>query len=158
MQIAKAHGAVVTSVASTAKLDLVRRLGADTVLDYTRDTLPQHRYDVVLDVRGNTSVSRLRQALARRGVLVIVGGETGGRVLGGLQRQLGATLLSPLVRQRLGTFVCKENAADLAVLAGLVDSGQLTPAVDRVLPLASAAQALQLLLDGCVRGKLVLSV
>ncbi len=158
VQIAKAHGAVVTGVASTAKLDLVRRLGADTVLDYTRDTLPHHRYDVVLDVGGNTSVSRLRQALSRRGVLVIVGGETGGRVLGGLQRQLGATLLSPLVRQRLGTFVCNENAADLAVLAGLVDSGQLTPAVDRVLPLTSAAQALQLLLDGSVRGKLVLAV
>ena len=158
VQIAKAHGAVVTGVASPAKLDLVRQLGADHVLDHTTDVLPERRYDVVLDIGGNTPVSRLRRALTRTGTLVIVGGETGGRVLGGLQRQLGATLLSPLVRQRLGTFVCTENADDLAVLAQLVDTGQVVPAVDRVLPLTSAAQALQLLVDGAVRGKLVLSV
>ncbi len=106
---------------------------------------------------GNTPVSRLRKALTRTGTLVIVGGETGGRVLGGVQRQLGATLLSPFLRQRLGTFVCKENAGDLAVLTGLIDSGQVTPAVHRVLPLESAAQAVELLLAGSVRGKLVLS-
>ena len=158
VQIAKAHGAVVTGVAGPAKLDLVRRLGADHVLDHTTDVLPERRFDVVLDIGGNTPVARLRAALTRTGTLVIVGGETGGRVLGGLHRQLVATLLSPLVRQRLGTFVCRENAADLAVLAELVDAGQVTPAVDRVLPVASAAQALQLLLDGAVRGKLVLAV
>ncbi|MDQ3611552.1 MAG: NAD(P)-dependent alcohol dehydrogenase [Actinomycetota bacterium] len=158
VQIAKAHGAVVTGIASTAKLDLVRSLGADTVLDYTIDVLPRRRYDVVLDVGGNTSVSRLRTALTRTGTLVIVGGESGGRVLGGLQRQLGATLLSPLLRQRLGTFVCKENAADLAALADLIDGGQVTPAVDRVLTLESGPEALQLLVEGSVRGKLVLCV
>lgn len=158
VQIAKAHGAVVTGVASTAKLDLVRSLGADAVLDYTTDVLPDHGYDVILDVGGNTTVSRLRRALTRSGNLVIVGGETGGRLLGGVQRQLGATLLSPFLRQKLGTFVCKENAADLAVLTGLIDSGQVTPAVDRVLPLESAPEALDLLLAGSARGKLVLSV
>jgi NADPH:quinone reductase-like Zn-dependent oxidoreductase len=79
-------------------------------------------------------------------------------VLGGVQRQLGATLLSPFVRQRLGTFVAKENADDLAVLTGLIDAGRVVPAVDRVLPLESAAEALQLLLDGAVRGKVVLSI
>ena len=158
VQIAKAHGAVVTGVASTAKLDLVRSLGADAVLDHTADELPARRYDVVLDVGGNTPVSRLRKALTRAGTLVIVGGETDGRVLGGVQRQLGATLLSPFVRQRLGTFVCKENSADLAELTELIDSGRVTPAVDRVLPLASASKALELLVAGAVRGKLVLSV
>lgn len=158
VQIAKAYGARVTGVASTAKLDLVRSLGADEVLDHTTDVLPERRYDVVLDVGGNTPVSRLRRALTRTGTLVIVGGETGGRLLGGVQRQLGAALLSPFVRQRLGTFVCKENADDLAVLTGLMDAGRVVPAVDRVLPLESAADALQLLLDGAVRGKLVLSV
>jgi NADPH:quinone reductase-like Zn-dependent oxidoreductase len=158
VQIAAAFGAVVTGVAGPTKLDLVRQLGAAHVLDHTRDALPERRYDVVLDIGGNTAVSRLRAAMTRRGTLVIVGGENGGRVLGGLQRQLAATVLSPFVRQRLGTFVCKENAADLAILTGLLDAGQVTPAVDQVLPLASAAQALQLLLDGAVRGKLVLSV
>ncbi len=158
VQVAKAYGAVVTGVASTAKLDLVRRLGADAVLDYTTDALPERRYDVILDVGGNTPVSRLRKALTRTGTLVIVGGETGGRVLGGVQRQLGAMLLSPLLRQRLGTFVSKENAADLAVLTGLIDAGKVTPAVDRVLPLASAAEAIQQLVEGSVRGKLVLTV
>ena len=158
VQIAKAYGAVVTGVASPGKLDLVRQLGADVTLDYTSDTLPDRRYDVILDIGGNTPVSRLRKALTRRGTLVIVGGETDGRVLGGIQRQLGAMLISPFLRQRLGTFVCKENAADLAVLTGLIDSHQVTPAVDRVLPLGSAADALQELVDGTVRGKLVLSV
>lgn len=158
VQISKAYGAVVTGVASRAKLDFVRELGADVVLDYTVDELPFRRYDVILDVGGNTRVSRLRKALTGTGTLVIVGGETGGRILGGIQRQLGATLLSPFVRQRLGTFVCRENAADLAVLTGLIDSGQVTPALDRVIPLESAQEAIALLLGGSVRGKLVLSV
>ena len=158
VQIATSRGAVVTGVASTGKLDLVRGLGAQHVLDYTNDALPDGRYDVILDVGGNTPVARLRRALTRAGTLVIVGGETGGRLLGGVQRQVGATLLSPLLRQRLKTFVCKENADDLEVLAGLIASGQVTPAVDRVLPLEAATDALELLTDGRVRGKLVLSV
>ncbi len=158
VQIAASYGAVVTGVASAGKLDLVRSLGAEHALDYGADALPECRFDVILDVGGNTSVSRLRKALTRTGTLVIVGGETGGRLLGGVQRQLGATLLSPLVRQRLGTFVCKENAGDLDVLTGLIDTGQVTAAVDRVLPLESAADALQLLVDGRVRGKLVLAL
>jgi len=157
VQIAKAHGAHVTGVAGPAKLDLVRALGADAVLDHTTDALPARRYDVILDVGGSTPVSRLRRALTRRGTLVMVGGESSGRVLGGVQRQLGAILLSPFVRQRLITFVCKENADDLAVLRDLVDGGQVTPAVDRVLPLDRAVDALLLLIDGSVRGKVVLT-
>lgn len=158
VQIAVSCGAVVTGVASSAKLEFVRGLGAQHVLDYTVDALPDRRYDVILDIGGNTPVARLRKALTRTGTLIIVGGEAGGRLLGGVQRQLGAALLSPLVRQRLGTFICKENAGDLAVVAGLIDTGEVTPAVDRVLPLEDAATALQLLVDGRVRGKLVLAV
>lgn len=158
VQIAASYGAVVTGVAHTANLDLVRRLGAKHVLDYTVDALPHRRYDVILDIGGNTPVARLRKALTRTGTLVIVGGETKGRLLGGVQRQLGATLLSPFVRQHLGTFVCKENADDLAVLAGLIDSDQVTPAVDRVLPLEAVPTALQLLVDGRLLGKLVIAV
>lgn len=158
VQIAKAHGATVTGVASTAKLDLVRSLGADAVLDHTADVLPARRFDVILDTGGNTPVSTLRRALTRTGTLVIVGGETGGRLLGGVQRQLGATLLSPFLRHRLRTFVCKQNAQDLAVLTGLIDSGQVTPAIDRLLPMECALEALQLLHAGSVRGKLVLSI
>jgi NADPH:quinone reductase-like Zn-dependent oxidoreductase len=158
VQIAKTCGAVVTGVASASKLDLVRSLGADHVIDYLSEELPEHAYDVILDIGGNTAVARLRKALTRTGTLVIVGGETSGRLLGGVQRQLGATLLSPFVRQRLGAFVCKENADDLATIGDLIDDKQVTPAVDRVLPLSSATEALQLLLDGSVRGKLVLSV
>ncbi|MCW2679466.1 MAG: Alcohol dehydrogenase zinc-binding domain protein [Frankiales bacterium] len=158
VQIAKSYGAVVTGVASGAKLDLVRSLGADHVIDYATGDHARCDYDVILDVGGNTPVARLRKTLSRTGTLVIIGGETAGRILGGVQRQLGASLLSPFVRQRLGTFVCKENATDLAVLTGLIDAGRVTPAVDRVLPLSSANEALQLLLEGSVRGKLVLTV
>ena len=92
------------------------------------------------------------------GTLVIVSGETGGRVLGGAQRQLSATLLSPFVRQQLRTFALQENAADLAALTEPIDSAKVTPQFDRLLPLEPAPQALQLLRDGSVRGKLVLSV
>jgi NADPH:quinone reductase-like Zn-dependent oxidoreductase len=122
VQIAKTYGATVTGVASPTKLDLVRFARADHVLDYTADEPPRRAYDVIVDVGGNTRVSRLRKALTREGTVVIVGGETDGRVLGGIQRQLGASLLSPFVRQTLGTFVCKENDAALADLTRLIDS------------------------------------
>ena len=125
---------------------------------HTKDELPDRRFDVILDIGGNTRVSRLRRALTRSGTLVIVGGETDGRILGGVQRQLGAMLISPFLRQRLGTFVCKENADDLAVLTELIEAGKVTPAIHGVLPLESAPQAIQQLTDGAVRGKLVLTL
>ena len=115
VQIAKAFGAEVTGVCSTAKTDLVRALGADHVIDYTRDDFAdgQHRYDAILDIGGNSRLSHLRRALTARGRLVMVGGETGGRWLGGIDRQLRALLLSPLVSQKLGTFIASENSDDL---------------------------------------------
>jgi NADPH:quinone reductase-like Zn-dependent oxidoreductase len=159
VQIAKAFGAEVTGVGSTAKLDLVRSLGADHVLDYTaRDiTAGPERYDVVLDIGGNTPLRRLRRALTPKGTLVIVGGEAGGRWLG-VRRQLLAMALSPFVGQKLGTFINSENAADLGVLRELIDAGTVTPTVDRTFPLDQAPAAVRYLRDGRARGKVVVTV
>ena len=160
VQIAKAYRAEVTGVCSTAKVDMVRGLGADAVLDYTHEDFADGgpRYDVILDIGGNARLSRLRCALTPRGRLVIVGGETQGRLLGGSSRQMRAQLLSPFVSQKLGTFVASENAADLNSLRDLIESGQLTPAIDRTYPLADTAAAIRHLLDGQSRGKLAISV
>jgi NADPH:quinone reductase-like Zn-dependent oxidoreductase len=157
VQIAKAAGGTVTGVASGGKLDLVRALGADRAIDYRTDDLSADtgRYDVIIDIAGNRSLRSLRQLLTPRGTLVITGGEGGGRWLGGTDRQLRATALSPFVRQRLGTFVASENAADLDVLTALVESGQVTPALDRTYPLVDTAAAIGDLRAGRVRGKAV---
>jgi NADPH:quinone reductase-like Zn-dependent oxidoreductase len=159
VQIAKAFGAEVTGVCSTAKVGLVRSLGADSVVDYTQADIADAgvRYDVVLDIGGDRPVRRLRQVLTPHGRLVIVGGEGGGRWLG-MGRQVRAALLSPFVGQRLGFFVARENAADLVVLAGLVEAGQLRPVVDRVFPLAEAAAAVDHMSGGRARGKVVVEV
>jgi NADPH:quinone reductase-like Zn-dependent oxidoreductase len=159
VQIAKALGAEVTGVASTAKLDAVRALGADAVLDYTREGIAEggRRYDVLLDIAGNRRLAELRGALTPRGRLVMVGGETGGKWLDGLQRALGAMLLNPVVRQRLVFFVQSEKADDLTALAELTEAGRVTPLVDRVYPLAETAAAIRHLMDGRVIGKVVVT-
>jgi NADPH:quinone reductase-like Zn-dependent oxidoreductase len=158
VQIAKTLGAEVTGVCSTAKVDLVAALGADHVVDHTREDFADGpRYDVVLDIGGNARLSRLRRALTPHGRLVIVGGETDGRWLGGSGRQVRATLLSPFVSQQLGTFIASENAADLMTLRELIEAGVIWPAIDRTYPLAEAAAAIRHLLDGRARGKLVVS-
>jgi NADPH:quinone reductase-like Zn-dependent oxidoreductase len=159
VQIAKTFGAEVTGVCSTGKVDLVRSLGADHVIDYTTgDVADGQRFDVVLDTGGHRSLRRLRRTLTRRGTLVIVGSETGGRWLGGFDRTIRALLLSPFVRQHLAPLASSENAADLVVLTGLVESGQVIPVVDRTYPLEETAAAIRHLLDGRARGKLVVSV
>jgi len=160
VQIAKAFGAEVTAVCGTTKVDMVHALGADSVIDYTREDFADGgpRYDVILDIGGNARLSRLRRALTPRGRLVIVGGETDGRLLGGSSRQVRAQLLSPFVGQKLGTFVASENATDLSALRDLIEAGKLTPAIDRTYPLAEAPAAIRHLLDGHARGKLVISV
>jgi NADPH:quinone reductase-like Zn-dependent oxidoreductase len=160
VQLAKAYGAEVTGVCSTAKVDAVRTAGADHVVDYTRADFAdgQHRYDVILDIGGNSRLSHLRRALTPRGRLVIVGGETDGRWLGGIDRQLRAHLLSPFIGQKLGTFVSSENAKDLTTLRELIESGKITPAIDRTYPLSEVAAAVRYLLDGQARGKLVITI
>jgi NADPH:quinone reductase-like Zn-dependent oxidoreductase len=160
VQISKSFGAEVTGVCSSAKLDLVRSLGADHVIDYTRDdfTGGERRYDVILDTGGTRPLARLRRVLTRRGTLVIVGGETGGRWLGGFDRSLRAVLLSPLVSQKLAMLASKENAADLMVLKELIESAQVTPALDRTYPLSGTPQAIQHHKDGLARGKIVITI
>jgi len=159
VQIAKAFGAEVTGVCSTGKVDMVRGLGADHVIDYTaEDADDGQRYDVVLDTGGHRSLRRLRRALTPRGTLVIVGSETDGRWLGGFDRTIRAMLLSPFVGQTLAPLASSENAADLILLTGLIESGQVAPVVDRTYPLDEAAAAIRRMLDGKARGKLVVSV
>jgi len=159
VQIAKAFDAEVTGVCSTAKLDTVRSLGADHVIDYIHEDFADgtSRYDLILDIGGNRRLSHLRRALTPRGRLVIVGGETDGRWLGGSDRQLRAMALSPFIRQQLGTFVASENADDLIVLRDLIEAGKLEPVIDRTYPLNEVPAALRYLLDGHARGKIVIS-
>jgi NADPH:quinone reductase-like Zn-dependent oxidoreductase len=156
VQIAKAAGAEVTGVASTGKLDFVRSLGADHVLDYTQGEL-EGTYDLVVDIGGNRPTRRLRRLLTRTGTLVIVGGETGGPVTGGLGRSVRAALLSPFVKQRLVMLASKEHHSNLERLAQLVGAGRLRAAVDRAYPLAEVATAMRRIEDGSVRGKLVIT-
>lgn len=159
-QIAKSYGAHVTGVCRTDKVDLVRGLGVDRVVDHRSEDALDGRttYDVIIDTGGHRTVRDLRRALAPRGRLVIVGSETGGRWLGGIDRQLRAALLSLVVKQKLGSFISKENPADLRALAELVDAGVVTPVVDRTYPLAEAATAIDRVTAGDVRGKLVLTL
>ncbi len=159
VQLAKAFGAEVTGVSSTAKVDLVKSLGADHVIDYTREDFADgtRRYDLVLDIGGSTPVRRLRRALRPRGTLVFVGGENSGN-LTGLGRQLRGVLISPFLRQRLVLLMAKERAADLERLSGLIEDGKVVPSVDRSYPLDEAPDAMRLLEKGRVRGKVVITV
>jgi NADPH:quinone reductase-like Zn-dependent oxidoreductase len=158
VQIAKAYGAHVTGVASGAKPDLLRAIGADDVIDYRREDFTDgtRRFDVVVDIAGNRPLRRLRRALTRNGRLVVTGGENGGPVLGGIERNLAAHLLSPFVTQRLRAFVTRNRAEDVATVGALIAEGVITPAVDRTFSLDEAAAAVRYLVDGRVRGKLVI--
>ena len=160
VQIAKALGAEVTGVASAAKADLVRSLGADHVLDYRTDDFADGStaYDLIVDTGGMSSLRRLRRALTPRGTLVIVGGESGARVTGGVGRQGRALLLSPFVSQRLTSFLSREHHDTIDKLADLLDSGAVVPAIDRVVSLDEVASAIQDLEDGTVRGKVAVRV
>jgi NADPH:quinone reductase-like Zn-dependent oxidoreductase len=160
VQLAKALGAEVTGVCSTAKLDLVRSLGADHVVDYTGEDFADDSsgYDLVLDVGGNSPLSRLRRALTPKGTLVIVGGEEGGRWTGGFGRTLRAPLLSPFVGQRLTMLASKERASDQERLTPFLEAGTVTPTVDRSYPLDQVPEAMRHLEAGQVRGKVAITI
>jgi NADPH:quinone reductase-like Zn-dependent oxidoreductase len=160
VQLARAFGAEVSAVCSTTKVDMVRALGAEHVMDYTHDDFAdgERHYDVILDIGGNASLSRLRRALAPKGTLVIAGGETDGRWLGGSDRQLRALVLSRFVSQKLTTFVCSENHEDMIVLKELIEAGKVAPVIDRTYPLSEVPEAIRYLEHGRARGKVVINV
>ncbi|GAB3521996.1 NAD(P)-dependent alcohol dehydrogenase [Arthrobacter monumenti] len=160
VQLAKAVGAEVTGVCSTAKLDFVRSLGADHVIDYTVADFADggHRYDLILDIAGNPGLSRLRKALTANGTVVITGGENGGNLSGGMNRQFRALALSLLIRQRLTMFTGKVRSSDLQRLAEFIEAGTVTPRIDRTYPLERMPEAMRHLDAGNVRGKAAITV
>jgi len=160
VQIAAALGAEVTGVCGTASAGLVRSLGADRVIDYTagdftRDTA---RYDVILDNVGNRPLSRLRQALTPRGILVLNGGGSPGRVLGAVGAMLSATVVNAFVRQRLRPLPTREDRQELDAVTALIGEGKLTPILDRTYPLAGTAEGLRYLEAGHAHGKVVVTI
>jgi NADPH:quinone reductase-like Zn-dependent oxidoreductase len=160
VQIAKTFGAEVIGVCSTAKIDLVRSLGADHVIDYTREDFVEspRRYDVIIDNAGNRSLSQLRRALTPKGGLVIVGGEGGGNWLGPADRILPALLLSPFVGQKLGALMSVERQEDLLTLGEMLEAGQVTPVIDRGYPLIEAPDAVRYVGEGHAAGKVVVTI
>jgi NADPH:quinone reductase-like Zn-dependent oxidoreductase len=160
VQLAKAFGANVTGVCSTAKLDLVRALGADQAIDYSREDFADgtDHYDLILDIGGRPSLSRLRRALTRTGTAVLVGGEGGDRLTGGMGRQLRALALSLIVRQRLTMFLARARAGDLEEILSLIQTGEVTPSIDRTFPLEQAPEAMRYLEAGNARGKVAITV
>ena len=158
VQLAKAFGAWVTGVCSTPKVDLVRSIGADDVIDYTHEDFADGatRFDLILDTGGNSRISRLRRAVAPKGTVVIVGGELGKWL--GVGRQIRAVALSPFVPQRLAMVVNREKHDDLDAVRQLIENGQVTPIVDRAYPLADASDALRHLEAGQARGKIAISI
>lgn len=160
VQLAAARGARVTGVCGTAKADLVRGLGATEVIDHTTEQVDARGvgYDAILDIGGNRPVSVLRRVLAERGTLVLVGGEGGGRWLGGMQRQVLAALRSPFTRQRLVMLVSRERGDDMARLAEMAAVGTIRPAVERTYPLERAGEAIEHVGAGRARGKVVVVV
>jgi NADPH:quinone reductase-like Zn-dependent oxidoreductase len=160
VQIAKALGAEVTGVCSTAKTDLVRAVGADHVIDYTTEdfTDGSRRYDLVVDIGGNTPLRKLRRALTPTGTLVIIGGENKGSLTGGFGRSLRAPVWSLFLRQRLTMLSSKESYESLEEVTGLIETDKVTPAVDRTYPLDQAHAAMRHLETGRARGKIVITI
>ena len=161
VQVAKAFGAHVTGVCSTSKVDLVRSIGADDVIDYTGEDFADgsRHWDVIVETAGRRSLSNLRRALTPKGTLAIVGGEGGGKWTGGFFKQiLRAPLLSLVVGQRLRPVISTEPQEDLLALKELVERDAVTPVIDRTYPLIEAADAIRHLEEGHAAGKIVITV
>ena len=141
--------------AAPTRLDLVTGLGADHVVDYTRDDFADgvHHYDLIIDIAGNSPLSRLRRALTPTGTAVIVGGESKGNITGGIDRQLRALILTPFIGQRLTGLASKERATDSEVLAEHIAAGTVTPSIDRTYPLDQVPAAMRHLEGGHGQGK-----
>ena len=158
VQLAADLGAEVTGVCSASKAEFVRSLGATRVLDYTAGPISAEQpFDVIIDIAGLTSVRQLRALLTKTGTIVMVGGEGDNRWTSGFGRTLRAAMLSPFIKQNITMFLSSERSEDLVRLAALVERGAATPRLDRVLPLAEAPTAMELLEQGHIRGKIALT-
>ena len=159
LQLAKMYGAVVTGVCSTTKVDLVRSLGADDVIDYTSQDFAdgKQRYDVVIDTAGSRSLTQLRRALTPKGRLVIVGGEGDGRWTG-IGRPLRAMLLNLFVGQKLSGLAPRESAEDFRILGEFIAEGKIHPVLDKTFQLSEAPDAIRYLQAGKSRGKVVVLI
>jgi NADPH:quinone reductase-like Zn-dependent oxidoreductase len=161
VQIAKGLGAKVTAVSSTSKAELVRSIGADDLIDYTRDDFADgsRRWDVIIDTAGRRPLSQLRRALTPKGTLVILGGDGGGHWTGGFFRgMLRAPVVSLFVGQRLRGLASKVKRDDLVTLTELIEAGTLTPVIDRTYPLIEAPDAIRHLEEGHAAGKVVITI
>ena len=160
VQIAKSYGADVTGVCSTRNVEMVRSIGADHVIDYTRKdfTRTGQRYDLIFQLAGTASPSACRRALAPRGRLVLSSGDSPGRIIGPVGRIIKAIVMSPFIGQTLGPFVAKPSSNDLEFLRQLIEAGRVAPVIDRTYPLTEAADAIRYLETGHARGKVVIFV
>jgi NADPH:quinone reductase-like Zn-dependent oxidoreductase len=160
VQLAKVFGAVVTGVCSTRNVDLVRSIGADQVVDYAREdfTRSGQRYDLILDTVGNHSLSETRRALTANGVLVLVGAPDKGRWLGATTEMIKAGVLSRFVRQRLHPVLTRLSRADFIVMGELLETGKVTPVIDRTYPLSDVSVAMRYLEEGHARGKVIIRI
>lgn len=162
VQIAKSYGAEVTGVCSTRNLDLVRSIGADHVIDYTKQDFAQtgQRYDLILDNVGTQPLSQFRSALTPKGICVMIGGGglNDGRLIGPLARPIKALMLSPFLSQKFGMLDAELNHNDLAFLGDLMQSGKVKPIIDRTYKLSDLADAIRYLEQGHARGKVVITV
>ena len=159
VQIAAALGGEVTGTASAAKLDFVRSLGATNVIDHhATDPLATGPYDVILDLGGNRPVKQMREALTPEGTLVIVGGEGGGKLTGGFQRQLLAPMKAKRSTQSVKTVMAKEHHRYMDDLGAMVAAGKVTPAIDQTHKLADTKLAMQRMQKGTIKGKDVVMV
>ena len=162
VQIAKSYGADVTGVCSTRNIELVQSLGADHVIDYTKEdfTKGDQKYDVILDNVANHSLTECRRVLTPNGIYVMIGGgganEQG--FLGGLGKMLNAAVYSRFVKQKMGMMMADSNNKDLTVLADMMQSGKLKPVIDRTYKLEQVPDAIRYLEEGHARGKVVITV
>jgi NADPH:quinone reductase-like Zn-dependent oxidoreductase len=160
VQLARAFGAEVTGVCSARNVELVRSLGADHVIDYTREdfTRGKQKYDLIFHLAGTHSPAACRRALTPNGTLVQSSGDAKGRWIGPLSRIFQAAVLSPFVSQELAQLDTKRSHEDLTFLTELIEAGKLTPVIDRTYPLRETAEAIRYLETGRARGKVVIAM
>jgi NADPH:quinone reductase-like Zn-dependent oxidoreductase len=160
VQLAKWLGAHVTGVCSSRNVEMVESIGADRVVDYTKEdfTRGSEKYDVIFQVAGKANPSECRRALTPEGRLVLSSGDSSGRFIGPVSRIIKAALLSPFVKQSLRTLSVEPNSEDLQILAELIDAGKVTPVIDKTFSLSDTAEAIRYLETGHASGKVVIAV